>query len=139
MSARKPDGQRVRRGEPDIPWTDIEPGPRKGRAPKPPGWAGLGVAGRAWWAWAWKLPVAKVWGEEDHPTAARRAELEDAWQSSRDSRVLAEMRHCETALGMTAKARKDLRWRFVDGAGVVERDRPEPLDDLASRRFKRSA
>lgn len=120
----------------DLPWTDIPAGPREGRAPAAPKWAAFGPAAKQWWAWAWKLTVAKAWGEEEHATAARRAELEDKWKAG-DTKVLAEMRHCETALGMTPKARKELRWRIVDGDTVVEQNgEPKVADELAARRSK---
>lgn len=66
----------------------------------------------------------------------RRAELEDAWGSTKDPKYLAEMRHLEAALGLTAKARKEMRWRIVDGDAVVEQNGKAATDELAERRLR---
>jgi len=67
----------VRRNEPTIPGTVLPPGGRKGRAPAVPKGYKLGPAGKAWWAWAWKLPQATAWDKGSLYFAARRAVLED--------------------------------------------------------------
>lgn len=109
----RPEGQRQARPGRDIPWTDIEDAPRPGKAPAVPKWASLSSSARAWWAWAWKLPVARMWGDHELPMVVRRAQLEAVWQETRDEKLLTEIRHLEAALGLTAKARKELRWRLV--------------------------
>jgi len=79
----------------------------------------LRVAGLAWWDWNWRTPSASQWTDAEHDIARRRAELEDLWQETSETKVLAEMRHCESALGLTPKARKELRWRIVADTGEV--------------------
>lgn len=120
MSARKPDHQRIRRAEPEHPWVDLPKSGRPGRTPAVPKWATLTPVSKQWWSWAWKLPEATQWHDAEMATVVRRAELESSWQETGDAKFLAEMRHLENALGMTAKARRDLRWRIVDGDTVVE-------------------
>lgn len=109
-------GRQLRPGR-DLPWVDL---PVEGRAewPDPP--AHLSGHGREWWNRNWASPAATQWGACEFDIAARRAELQDLWRESRNTRVLAEMRHLDTALGLTVKARKELRWRIVDGVEVVE-------------------
>lgn len=115
----RPDGQRQARPGRDIPWTEIENAPRPGRVPVVPKWATLTATAKVWWDWAWKLPVARQWDEVELPMLVRRAQLEALWQETREDKLLAEMRHLEAALGMTPKARKELRWRMVDPAPKV--------------------
>lgn len=112
----RPDGQRQARPGRDIPWTDIENTPRTDKAPAVPRWATLSASAKVWWAWAWKLPVARQWGDTEVPMVVRRAQLEALWQETKDEKLLTEIRHLEAALGMTPKARKELRWRLVDPA-----------------------
>lgn len=133
MSARKPDGERVRRAEPIHPWVDLPKSGRPGRPPAVPKWATLTAVAKQWWAWAWKLPEATQWHDAEVASVVRRAELESSWQETGDAKFLAEMRHLENALGMTAKARRDLRWRIVDGETIVEQN-GKPADELARRR-----
>jgi len=136
MSERKPDEQRIRRNAPEIPWTDLPAEGRHGRAPALPKWAALDATGKAWWAWAWKLPEATQWHEAQLPSVVRRAHLEGLWQSTEDVRLLAEIRQLETILGMTPKARRELRWRIVDGDEIVEENGRKVPDDLAERRAR---
>ncbi len=115
----------------DIPWTDIPSTPRTGKAPAVPKWATLTPLARQWWTWAWKLPVAALWGEHEFPMVARRAQLEATWQETRDEKLLTEMRHLEAALLLTAKARKEARVRITDEAPAPK---AKPADELARRR-----
>lgn len=110
----RPDGQRQARPGRDLPWTDIENTPRPGKAPAVPKWATLTSSARVWWSWAWRLPVARQWGDSEMPMVVRRAQLEALWQETKDEKLLTEIRHLEAALGMTPKARKELRWRLVE-------------------------
>jgi len=139
VSDRKPDGQRIRRNQPEIAWTDLPSAGRPGPAPKIPAGAGWSARAKLWWKDAWGTPSATQWNDRgDYWSAVRRAELEDAWGSTKDPKYLAEMRHLETALGLTAKARKELRWRIVDGETVVEENGEKRRDELAERRRKAS-
>lgn len=115
----------------DIPWTDISSAPRTAKAPAVPKWATLTPLAKTWWAWAWKLPVAELWGEHEFPMVARRAQLEATWQETRDEKLLTEMRHLEAALLLTAKARKEARVRITDEAPAAK---AKPADELAKRR-----
>ncbi len=73
----KEPSKRRRRNSPTIPSTNLPVGGRKGRAPGVPKAYKLGKAGRAWWAWAWKLPQATAWDSGALYVIARRAQLED--------------------------------------------------------------
>lgn len=46
----------------------------------------------------------------------RRAQLHERWEVDGDGSVLVEMRHLETALLLTAKARRDARVRWTEDA-----------------------
>lgn len=109
-------GRQERPGR-DLPWTDL---PVEGRAewPDPP--EHLGEHGRDWWVRNWATPTATQWGDEDFDHAVRRAELQGMWRETKDAKLLTEMRHLDAALGLTAKARKELRWRIVADGEVVE-------------------
>ena len=131
----KPDGQRARRNVSELAWTDLPAVGRSGPVPKPPAGSGWSARGKAWWKDAWGTPSATQWGDRgDYWSAVRRAELEDAWGSTKDPKYLPEMRHLEAALGLTAKARKELRWRIVAEGVVVEQNGEAKRDELADRR-----
>lgn len=77
MPGPLPDPDAVRRNVPTIPTTSLPAGGRKGDVPEPPAWIELGVAGRAWWAWAWRTPQAAGWASGHEVMVAHRAGLED--------------------------------------------------------------
>lgn len=77
MPGPLPNPNRRRRNAPTIPTTKLPARGRKGRAPKVPAAYKLNKAGRAWWAWAWKLPQAAAWDAGALYALARRAQLED--------------------------------------------------------------
>ncbi len=108
----------------DVPWTDLPHAGRQGKAPATPKHVTLREAGKSWWSLAWKTPEATQWGGSEKLLAGRRAELEDLWQDG-NLGLLAEMRHLESMLCMTPKARKEARWRIVGGeqAKAVPRKR----------------
>jgi hypothetical protein len=113
----------------DLPWVDLPAGGR-GEWPDPPDY--LGEHGCEWWGRNWATPAATQWGGEEFCIVVRRAELEDLWREARNAKVLAEMRHLDTALGLTAKARKELRWRIVDEGTEPEQSPKRGRD----RRFR---
>lgn len=128
MSERKPDGQRVRRASPEIAWTDLPAGGRVGPPPSVPFGFELGQMGCLLWVRAWQSPEATQWGNAEAELLAARCQLEDQWHETRDVKLRTEMRHIDVALGRTAKARKELRWRVVaeqvdESAGVAPRAR----------------
>lgn len=78
MPGPLPDPNARRRNKPTIPSTDLPAGGYRGRTPKPPDWIKLGVAGLAWWKWAWRTPQAARWAGGGYEVLiARRASLED--------------------------------------------------------------
>ena len=120
MPGPTPQPNRQARPGRDLAWTDL---PRAGRSdvPKLPSGHGLRAAGRRRWDGSWSTPSATQWDEvETGPQVLRLCQLEDVWQRDRDLKVLPEMRQLETALGLTPKARKELRWRIVEDGAVVE-------------------
>jgi hypothetical protein len=104
---------------------------RRGRAPVCP--YELGVAGSAWWVWAWTTPQATRWDKGALYTVARRARLEDDVDSGKLA-VEKEMRELDGKLGLTPKAMADLGWTI----GEVKKEM-DGLDQLASRRSARLA
>lgn len=125
MPGPPPKENPIRRNAREVPWTDLPKAGRKGRAPALPKQITLRSAGKAWWSAAWKTPESTQWGDSELQLAARRAELEDVWQERGDLKVLPEMRHLETMLCMTPKARKEARWRIVDGDEPAEKAKPK--------------
>lgn len=77
MSGPLPDPKRRRRNAPTIPTTELPASGRKGDAPEAPASYEFGMAGQAWWDWAWSLPQACAWDDGALYVAARRAQLED--------------------------------------------------------------
>lgn len=66
-----------RRNAATIPTTKLPASGRSDLAPDVPSWMSLGVAGRAWWDWAWTTPQAAAWADGHEVVACRRAQLED--------------------------------------------------------------
>ena len=119
MTERKPDGQRLRRNVGDLlPWTDLPTEPDT-EIPEVPEFSGLQPPGLAKWREWWSSPPATQWGTPEAGQVVRFCQLFDMWTTSKDKSLLTEMRHLETALGMTPKSRKELRWRIVDVDGEV--------------------
>lgn len=135
MSPRKDNP--VRRNQPGerLPWVDLPVTGREGPAPKVPTGSGLRTAGKRLWKSIWATPSATQWGEAEMPQAVLLCQLQDEWEQKRDQRLLTEMRHLRTALGLTAKARNELRWRIVDGDRLLEQN-GEPLVPAAELRKK---
>src|SRR4051794_7690915 len=77
MPGPLPDEKSRRRNAPTIPTTDLPVSGRQDDAPEPPETYELGLAGQAWWHWAWQLPQACAWDDGALYVAARRAALED--------------------------------------------------------------
>ena len=103
-----PDPQKRRRNAPTIASTALPAAGRKGKAPAVPKAYKLGPAGKAWWAWAWKLPQATAWNDGDLYALARRAQLEDMRVAlgEGESIDLAEL----LGMGDAAEAAKTLQW-----------------------------
>lgn len=68
-----------RRNKPTIEQAELTP--REGPAPEIPEAYPLGLAGLAFWAWAWALPQASKWDDGSLYFVARRAALEDDLQA----------------------------------------------------------
>lgn len=91
----------------------------------------LGDAGRAWWEWAWTTPQSTQW--LNPYTVLHRAKLEDHMAVSEERTKLSiECRQLDAALGLSAKAMKDLGW-------VIESDdeAPRRLDAPGDRARRR--
>lgn len=118
MTKRKSDP--VRRNRPSD-WTDLPASGRADPAPDLPEGVELGRAGRAWWDRAWRTPAAAQWWDVDAYAVSRRAQLEDRLHAG-DLAVslFPELRYLEAQLGLTAKSRRELRWRIVDDDGEGE-------------------
>jgi hypothetical protein len=99
----------------------------------------LGTAGKAWWAWAWKLPHACAWSAGDLYVVARRARLEDDARTVTSER---EMRELDDRLGLTPKGMAALRWRIVEPAaaeGVAPDPKVASLDDRRAALAERAS
>jgi len=133
MRGPLPSPTRQRRNAPTIPTTNLPASGRAGPVPKLPAWADVGKVGRAWWQWAWQTPAAAAWSEADHGAAVRRAQLQDRWEETGDDKLLARMVELERELGLTPKARAQLRWAIVED----QADASPEAADLAARRLAR--
>lgn len=136
----------------DVPWIDL---PRSGNPnpiPVVPRGLDLGNHGLYRWYRLWRTPESTQWGDADRDLVMRLCQLEDAWQRSvethgevvhppkgksgrsyqrqLDLRIAPEMRQLEEKLGLTAKAKKELRWRIVDDSPVE----PTKIEDAPSAR-----
>lgn len=146
MPGPLPQPQRRRRNAPTIPTTSLPAGGRKGPVPDPPEWVTLGVAGRAWWEWAWSTPQAAGWSERAHlDVVARRAALVDDLHAieadslagldeealralvstlkalvSGKATLLGKVTELDDRLGLTPKSMAQLRWTIVDDGTVEE-------------------
>lgn len=119
----KPAGQRRRKNQPTIPTTELPVDGRDGPAPDPP--YELGMAGRAWWDWAWALPQACAWTAGDLYALARRAAMEDPKTmvvGKGDDRMAIEIEggtaneklQLDDRFGLTTKGMISLRWTIVE-------------------------
>lgn len=110
MPGPLPDPNRRRRNAPTIPTTNLSADGRQGDAPDVPSWCELGVAGTAWWAWAWATPQALAWGTNVGMEAwvARRASLEDdlAHLERVDGLDLADLAACDNPKDMLNAIRR---------------------------------
>ena len=120
MPGPAPRADRQTRPSRDLPWVDLPGDGRQGKPPKLPTGNGLQAAGKRMWTSIWSTPAATQWGESEIPQAVRRCQLEEVWLTTKDTKVLPEIRHLEAALGLTPKSRKELRWRIVEAGEVVE-------------------
>lgn len=115
-----PKADPVRRNKrPDDFWTDL-PASNPEPAPKPPVGASFDAHAKRVWSEYWSTPMSTQWGEPEARQAVRLCQLEQRWNASGDLRLLPEMRQLENALGLTPKARRDLRWRIIADGSVVE-------------------
>ena len=134
MPGPTPQPNRQARPGRDLPWTDLPSSGPVGPTPKPPTGAGLKAEGKRLWADYWSTPSATQWGIAEVHQVKRLCQLADRLTQKDDTRVLGEMRHLETALGLTAKSRKELRWRIVDGDTVLEQNgKDTPAGDARAR------
>lgn len=115
-----PQPTRRRTNAPTIPTTTLVR--RRGRAPRVPAHVTLGPAGRAWWRWAWSTPSASQWDESaDVVVVARRAMLEDRLADpDAGAALFGQATQLDDRLGLTPKARAQLRWRVAGEAVGVE-------------------
>ena len=107
-----------RRGE----WVDL-PATNEKRAPAMPtaprgGWA-VGTR-KAWKLW-WMDPASLMWSPADLASVAQLAALHHDVERGKSS-LAGEVRLRLDGLGLTAKGKRDLRWRIVEPE--VEEQRP---------------
>lgn len=116
-----------RNKRPDDFWTDL-PESNDRATPKAPVGAGFDAAGKRLWAMYWSTPMSTQWQRAETQQVLRLCQLGQRWNSSGDLRLLPELRQLETALGLTPKSRRDLRWRLT-AAGCVVEENGEPLPE----------
>ncbi len=122
MPGPTPSANRQARPGRDLPWVDLPADGRTEPVPDVPAAFELRAPGSDLWADLWATPMATQWGVAETHQVARLCQLTDRLVRQDDTKVLAEMRHLETALGLTAKARKELRWRIVADGEIVEQN-----------------
>lgn len=102
---------------------------RTGRPPNAP--VTLGEAGQRWWRWAWSTPQATMWNKGNLEPLARRASLEDDYESAKDTehahsdraRLLGIMLRLDNDFGFTPAGAAKQHFVFVDD--------PQPLKAVA--------
>lgn len=74
---------------------------------------------QAWEAW-WSDAVSGMWSEAQRDMVSDLAVLFCAWLSEpAKASLYAEVRQIKTALGLTARGLRDLRWRYPDPQPVA--------------------
>lgn len=121
MAGPDPDVTRSRRNAPEKSQggrTILPEGGRVGNPPDPRTELPVSDAGRQFWRDLWSTPQAVMWGKSELHVATR---LLLAWEELQEGgwsgKLSSEMRQLEHALGLTAKAMKELGWEIA---------RPEP-------------
>lgn len=112
MAGPDPDVSRSRRNTPQkLQGRTILPAGRVGNPPKPRTELPVSDAGEQFWRDLWSTPQAVMWGKAELHTATR---LLLAWEELQvdgySGKLSSEMRQLEHALGLTAKAMKELGW-----------------------------
>lgn len=109
----KPDSQRARVNKPTFEWVRL---PESGNAVIPPmphgNWHERTAA---WWSSYWAHPCAVMWRADD-PCHERLAQFQDIVHRTgvlHNAATLTEIRQLEDRLGLTPKARMQLRWLIV--------------------------
>ena len=136
MPGPLPQPTRRRTNAPVIPTTVLPPEGRKGHAPKVPPFITLGKVGRAYWQYIWHTPQAAAWAPGMEVAVARRAELEDLWSETKDTRYLGELRQLEDRLGLTPRAMAQLRWTIGEPEAT---EQGQPAEAITSGRWRRAA
>ncbi len=127
----KPADQRRRRNAPTVNPKAVPASGRKGRKPKP--MTELGEEAAAWWAWAWKLPVATLWTDADLAALTRLAILQGRYLAGVDGaeKQLGEIRALEDRFGLNFVGRERLGIYEVEDVPTdkrtAEKARPEAL------------
>ena len=134
MAGPLPDPNRRRRNAPTIPQTLLPARGRIGRLPKMPEWVTLGVAGQAFWRWAWRTPQATAWTDGMEAIVARRAQIEDALAGRERgdpmSALLQRALDMDRQLGLTPKAMAELRWSIAPDEVDERRSHPSTAHRL---------
>lgn len=136
----QPGGDTQRRNAPTIETTVLSPGSDK-EIPVPPKWAKLKGLKLDWWNWAWGLPEAQLWSVGDTQLVVRLAHL--TWATITEgsgSKALAEVRQIEDRLGLSPKAKLDMRIKFAepDSEPVAGAEKDEVTAKRKSREARRA-
>jgi hypothetical protein len=117
-----------------IELSNIPIGARVENPPEPPEGHGLDEEGRRRWDRCWSTAVATMWVDGDIDVVLRLCQVHQEWSESRGPvSLLSELRHLEMLLGLSPRSRRELRWRLVDGAGVVEENGVRVASDRRGR------
>ena len=124
-------GSRTRDGE----WLDLEPIDEPILHGLPEGeWSPRTLA-----LWeAWRLdPATRAWSPADVAFAVETAYLAEVVQATGKAAHASEFRQRLDSLGLTAKGKRNLRWRVVDASAPAS-VAPRPAVPLARDRFKQT-
>lgn len=109
----KPDSQRARVNKPQFDWVRLPESGNKAVPPMPIGdWH---PRTQQWWAQHWGHPCATMWRIDD-PCHERLAQFADILYRTgvlHNAAALTEIRQLEDRLGLSPKARLQLRWLIV--------------------------
>lgn len=104
-----PNINRRRRNAPTIAAVDVPAAEPFNDAPAPLGF--LAQPGRDLWSHIWGQPYACQYRAADLPALTRRCQLEDQWAATRSEKLLGPMQALDDRLGLTPRARAQLRWQ----------------------------
>ena len=100
-------------------WLYLDPHGKRAKPPAVPKPVQLGVAGRAWWTWAWNQPQSQMWDDSMAMVIGRRASIENFLCKNPTPALFTQLRQWDETLGLTPRGLLMLHW-VIGYAPVAE-------------------